>query len=62
MNKVLEFVMYYVMYLVAWFLGLWVANLITEADINPFTSWVPYVLALIFSLQEVMLSKRKKEE
>lgn len=60
MNKVLEFVMYYIMYLVAWFLGLWFANLITGADINPFTSWVPYVLALVFSLKEVMLSKNRE--
>lgn len=56
MNIVLKFVMYYILYLVAWFLGLWFLNLVTGADINPFTNWVPYVLSLIFSLQEALIS------
>ena len=56
MNIVLKFVMYYILYLVVWFLGLWFLNLVTGADINPFTSWVPYVLSLIFSLQEALIS------
>lgn len=56
MNIVLKFVMYYILYLVAWFLGLWFLNLVIGADINPFTSWVPYVLSLIFSLQEALIS------
>lgn len=57
MNKVLEFIMYYMMYLVAGFIGMWIGNLITGADINPFTVWVPYVIALVFTLYEVKISK-----
>lgn len=54
MNKVLEFVMYYIMYLVTGFLGLWIGSLFIDMVINPFTSWVPYVIALVFSLYEVI--------
>lgn len=61
MNKVLEFVMYYIMYSVTIILGLWVGSLFIDMHINPFTSWVPYVLALIFTLQEVIFSKKKEE-
>lgn len=57
MNKVLEFVMYYIMYLVTIILGLWIGSLFIDMPINPFTSWMPYVLALIFTLQEVIISK-----
>ena len=57
MNKVLEFVMYYIMYLVTGFLGMWFGNLITGADINPFTSWIPYVLALVITLYEIITNK-----
>lgn len=57
MNKVLEFIMYYIMYLIAGFLGMWIGNLITGADTNPFTNWIPYVLALAFTLYEVIISK-----
>ncbi|WBF82256.1 putative membrane protein [Mammaliicoccus virus vB_MscM-PMS2] len=57
MNIVLKFVMYYMLYLVAWLLGLWFLNLVTEADINPLTIWVPYVLSLVLSLKEVLISE-----
>ena len=57
MNKVLEFVMYYIMYLVTGFLGMWFGNLIIGADINPFTSWIPYVLALVITLYEIITNK-----
>lgn len=57
MNKVLEFVMYYIMYLVTGFLGMWFGNLITGADINPFTSWIPYILALVFTLLDFKFNK-----
>ena len=57
MNKVLEFVMYYLIYLVPGFLGVWIGSLIIGADINPLTSWIPYVVAIIFSLYEVTISK-----
>lgn len=50
MNKVLEFVMYYLIYLVAGFIGVCVGNLITGGNINPFTNWMPYVFALIFAI------------
>ena len=46
--------MYYVIYLVAGFIGVCVGNLITGGDINPFTNWMPYVFALVFSLYEVI--------
>lgn len=59
MNKVLEFVMYYLIYLVAGFIGVWVGNLITGGDINPLTFWMPYVIALAFSLYEVITSKKE---
>lgn len=52
MNKVLGFIMYYLLYLVAGFLGVWLGNLITGADVNPFTSWLPYVFALVLSVSE----------
>ena len=57
MNKVLEFIMYYVIYLVAGFIGVCVGNLITGGDINPLTSWIPYVIALVMSVYEVTISK-----
>lgn len=60
MNKVLEFVMYYIMYLVTMILGLWVGSLFIDMPINPFTSWMPYVLALVFTLQEVIFSKKEE--
>lgn len=53
--------MYYIMYSVTIILGLWVGSLFIDMPINPFTSWVPYVLALIFTLQEVIFSKKKEE-
>ncbi|VEV88360.1 hypothetical protein, partial [Staphylococcus phage Stab23] len=61
MNKVLEFVMYYVMYSGIGLLGLWIGSVFIGMPINPFTSWVPYVLALIFTLQEVIINKEKEE-
>lgn len=60
MNKVLEFVIYYIMYSVTIILGLWVGSLFIDMPINPFTSWLPYVLALIFTLQEVIFNKENK--
>ncbi|WBF81888.1 membrane protein [Staphylococcus virus vB_SurM-PSU6] len=57
MNKVLEFVMYYVTYLVAGFIGVWIGNLITGEDINPFTFWIPYAFALIFATVDYRSSK-----
>lgn len=60
MNKVLEFVMYYLIYLVAGFIGVCVGNLFIGVDINPFTNWMPYVIALVFSLYEVITSKKER--
>lgn len=60
MNRVLYFVMYYIMYSVTIILGLWIGSLFIDMPINPFTSWVPYVLALIFTLQEVIFNKREE--
>lgn len=56
MNKVLEFVLWYIWYLIMAFIGVWIGILIMGADINPFTNWVPYVVALIFSLYEVIIN------
>lgn len=57
MNKVLEFAMYYVMYLVAGFMGVCVGNLVTGGDINPLTFWMPYVFALAFAIVDYRSSK-----
>lgn len=59
MNKVLEFVMYYIMYLVAGFLGVWLGNLITGEEVNPFTSWLPYLFALVLSVSEYIRKESK---
>lgn len=56
MNKVLEFVLWYIWYLIMAFIGVWIGSLIMGADVNPFTSWIPYVVALIFSLYEVIIN------
>lgn len=60
MNKVLEFIMYYVIYLVAGFIGVCVGNLITGGDISPLTNWMPYVFALAFALSDVITSKKER--
>lgn len=52
MNKVLEFVLWYIWYLIMGFIGVWIGSLIIGADINVFTSWVPYVVALVVSVSE----------
>ncbi|BAO09163.1 hypothetical protein [Staphylococcus phage S25-3] len=52
MDKVLEFVMSYLLYLIMGFIGVWLGSLIIGMNINPFTSWVPYVVALIVSVSE----------
>ncbi|AUV57090.1 putative membrane protein [Staphylococcus phage vB_SauM_LM12] len=59
MNKVLEFVMSYIICLVAGFLGVWVGNLILGIDTNVFTSPVPYVIALVVSLPSLISKKEK---
>lgn len=56
MNKVLEFVMYYILYLVAGFIGVWIGSLIVGVDTNPLTSWIPYVIALVMSVYEVIIN------
>ena len=57
MNKVLEFVLWYIWYLIMGFIGVWIGSLIIGMDINVFTSWVPYVIALVVSVYEVTISK-----
>ena len=52
MNKVLEFVLWYIWYLIMGFIGVWIGSLIIGMDINVFTSWVPYVVALVVSVSE----------
>lgn len=59
MNKVLEFIMSYLLYLIMGFIGVWLGSLILEMDINVFTSWVPYVIALIVSLPSLISKKEK---
>lgn len=55
MNKVLEFIMSYLLYLIMGFIGVWLGSLIMGADISPFTSWIPYVVALVVSVSEYIL-------
>ena len=57
MNKVLEFVLWYIWYLIMGFIGVWIGSLIIGMDINVFTSWVPYVIALVMSVYEITISK-----
>lgn len=56
MYRVLEFVLWYVWYLVCGFIGVWLGSLIMGVDTNPFTSWIPYVIALILSLYGVIIN------
>lgn len=56
MDRVLEFVLWYAWYLVCGFIGVWLGSLIMGVDTNPFTSWIPYVIALILSLYEVIIN------
>ena len=56
MYRVLEFVLWYVWYLVCGFIGVWLGSLIMGVDTNPFTSWIPYVIALVLSLYEVIIN------
>lgn len=60
MNKVLKFVINYAIYLVIGFLGVWIGSLIIGSGTNPFTSWIPYIVALIFTLPDFMFNKNKK--
>ena len=57
MNKVLEFVLWYIWYLIMGFIGVWLGSLILGTDTNVFTSWIPYVIALVMSVYEVTISK-----
>lgn len=59
MNKVLDFVTYYVIYLVVMFLGFWIGSLFIGVNMNPFTNWIPYVIALPFALSEVISREEK---
>ena len=52
MNKVLEFVLWYIWYLIMGFIGVWIGSLIIDMVINPLTSWIPYVIALVVSVSE----------
>lgn len=60
MNKVLEFVISYAIYLVIGFLGVWIGSLIIGSVTNPFTSWTPYVIALIFTLPDFIFNKNRE--
>lgn len=54
MNKVLEFIMSYLLYFVCGCTGVWLGSLIMGTDINPLTSWLPYVIALVMSVSEYL--------
>lgn len=56
MDKVLEFILWYIWYTIMGFIGVWLGSLIMGADINPFTSWIPYTLALVITLYEVIIN------
>lgn len=57
MNRVLEFILWYIWYLIMAFIGVWIGSLIMGADVNPFTSWIPYTIALITTLTDFILNK-----
>ena len=57
MNKVLDFVIMYGVYLVVGFIGIWLGSLVMGTDTNPFTSWIPYILALAFTLLDFKFNK-----
>lgn len=57
MNKVLDFVTVYVWYFIMGLIGVWLGSLILGTGINPFTSWIPYVLALVVTLYEIITNK-----
>lgn len=57
MNSVLEFVLWYIWYLIMGFIGVWIGSLIMGADTNPFTSWIPYVIALGCTLSDFIFNK-----
>ncbi|QVD56455.1 hypothetical protein BT3_222 [Staphylococcus phage BT3] len=59
MNKVLYFVLCYVWYLIMGFIGVWLGSLIIGMNINPFTSWIPYVTAIVFTLFDYMFLTKK---
>lgn len=59
MDKVLEFVITYVWYFVSGLIGVWIGSLITESGINPFTSWIPYTLAILLTLLDFILNKEE---
>ncbi|BCG66288.1 membrane protein [Staphylococcus phage vB_SsapH-Golestan101-M] len=57
MNSVLEFVLWYIWYLIMGVIGVWIGSLIMGSDVNPFTSWIPYTLALVLTLLDFVLNK-----
>lgn len=56
MYRVLEFVLWYAWYTMIGCIGVLLGSLIMGVDTNPFTSWIPYVIALILSLYEVIIN------
>ena len=59
MDKVLGFVITYLWYFVVGFIGVWLGSLIMGVGINPFTSWIPYTLALVITLLDFVLNKEE---
>ena len=57
MDSVLEFVLWYIWYLIMAFIGVWIGSLIMGVDTNPFTSWIPYTIALITTLPDFIFNK-----
>ena len=55
MSRTLEYVIKALIYLAGGFAGLWVSNVLLGIDVNPFTSILPYIIALgmlMFTIKE----------
>ena len=55
MSMVLEYTIRFIIYLVGGFAGVWLSNLMLGIDANPFTSILPYIIALgmlMFTIKE----------
>lgn len=61
MNKVLEFVIWYIWYLMLGFIGVWLGSLIIGSDTNVFTSWIPYIWSTVFVMIDYLLVIKDKE-
>lgn len=59
MDKLLELVIMYVWYFIMGLIGVCLGSLIMGVGINPFTSWIPYTLAIVLTLLDFVLNKEE---